>query len=117
MKKTTAAHFALFKKEVQFWIDKWGLHQWETLFKHEPFNDDRAGIGHNLCGRSATFFLSMEWGDVTPPTDAAIKATAKHEAIELLLAEVYTMAKSRFVTDDELLAAHHALVRRLEKWL
>lgn len=117
-KPTSPRHFEVFKKEVLLWLDKWGLNQWEVAFSHEPFNDDRAGIGYNLCGRTATFFLSTEWsGVVIPPSNATIKGSAKHEAIELLLAESYAIGKARYSTEDEHLAAHHALVRRLEKLL
>ena len=118
MKPTTAKHFEVFQKEVLYWINKWGLHQWEIAFTHEPFDDNRAGIGFDVGGRIATFFLSTEWsGEVIPPTNANVKDSAKHEAFELLLAEVYATARARFVTADEHTAAHHALVRRLEKLL
>lgn len=116
MKKTTPRHFEVFKEEVLFWINKFGLHQWEIHFSHEPFNDELAGIGHNLVGGSATFFLSTEWkGKIIPVTNAEIRRTAKHEAIELLLADYYTLARNRFAREDEITAVHHAHVRRLEK--
>ena len=119
MKPTTAKHFEVFQKEVLYWINKWGLHQWEIAFTHKLLDGNiRASISYNQSGRVCTLFLNSEWDcDIRPPTNAEMKVSAKHEAIELLLADVHAIGKSRWVTEDELVAAHHALVRRLEKLL
>jgi len=114
-KLTTARHFELFKKEVQFWIDKWGLHEWEARFLHDSRENDLAALSFNVCGRVATFILATEW-DV-PVTNFQVKVCGKHEAIELLLAEYHGISRARFSTEDEFLASHHALIRRLEKLL
>lgn len=115
-KLTTARHVDVFKKEVLFWIEKWGLHEWEPRFSHEECENDLAALRFNICGRVATFILATEWKR-TAINNYQIKVCAKHEAIELLLAESHGIAIARYVTEDEFLSAHHALVRRLEKLL
>lgn len=116
--KTTTKHFEVFKTEVLSWVKKFGLTEWEISFLHKILDHERAALSFNICGRTATFMLTSQWTDtVEPLNNAAIKAIAKHEAIELLLGGVHGIAISRYATEDEFLAAHHALVRRLEKLL
>lgn len=116
-KLTSPAHFALFQKEVLTWIDKVGLYEWEVVFLLDHLNDQSA-VRYNLLGRTATFIFPLFWTDAIVKLNiSTVKACAKHEVIELLLAEVFSIASARYVSEEELGAAHHALVRRLEKLL
>ena len=116
-KPTTARHIELFQKEVLFWVDKIGLPEWEIVFVHGPL-DAQSSIRYNLLGRTATFTFPLYWTDAIVPLNiATIKACAKHEVIELMLAEVFSIAAARYVSEEGLGAAAHALVRRLEKLL
>lgn len=114
-KPTTAKHLAAFKKEALFWIDKWGLIDWEFAFIRGELVNIRAQVSHNMLGKCVTFYLTKTWTcPVTPLTMKAIRVCAKHEVIELLIADLTTLALARFVTEDELEHVRHTLVRRLE---
>jgi hypothetical protein len=71
--------------------------------------------GANLVGRCATFFLGTYWDE--EPAPERVRNTARHETLELLIAPLECLGRTRFLHDGELWAEAHALIRRLEKIL
>jgi len=94
-----------------------GLLEWELRFFHEDLDTNLACLLTNLYGRVARVSFTSVWKDDMELDGVQIIMSAKHEAIELLIAEWSTIGRSRYSTKDEFGAAEHALVRRLEKLL
>ena len=113
--RTTQAHFRIFREEVLRLMEAWGLHDWKAYFAHKELEDARGQCGANLVGRCATFFLGTYWDE--EPTPERVRNTARHETLELLIAPLECLGRTRFLHDGELRAEAHALIRRLEKIL
>ncbi len=113
--KVTKTQFNLFCSEFKRYVEKFGLLEWELRFFLEDIGKVLSQILPDHLGRICKVSFTENWVDLLPLTDAQIKETAKHEAIELLIADPYTMAVCRFVTDSEIETVMHTLVRRLEK--
>ena len=62
----------------------------------------------------ATIFLNTDWDDaVRPLNKTELAETAKHEVIHILLARLFNIGSSRYITDDEINQAEHELVQKL----
>lgn len=93
-----------------------GLMEWRLDFLHEECAGDfLAEICTSRCNRTVGIYFTTQ--TYRPLTDKFIIETAKHEAIELMVDDAFTLAQSPFKTRDELVSARHTLVRRLEKLL
>ncbi len=114
MAKVTQKQFKLFCDEFQKYVNKFGLQEWELRFFLEDM-ESLASIHTDYLGRICKVALTKEWNDSLPLTNAQIKECAKHEAIELLTDDMGTIAHARYTMLEELQAARHTLVRRLEK--
>lgn len=112
--RTTKADFALFCKECQRWIDKFGLKQWDVIFDHEPDNEDFCGscvADHNAHFAYITLgYLSDD--DPRPKTEL-IKTTALHEVLELLIQEYRRLMLDREYTSGEEERLRHCLIQTL----
>ena len=117
MIKTTKKQFKLFCDEFKRQVERMGLMEWELRFFHEAMGTNLGGLLTDHLGRVARVSFTWVWDDDMEISDEQIKMVAKHEAIELLIAELVTMAVCRYVTESEVDAVRHALVRRLEKLL
>ena len=117
--KTSKKHFELFKSEFLYWIDIWKLDEWKIYFIHEQLPDSYACISKNVTAMNVRVSFCTKWFDegVRSLTADAIKETAKHEAIHLLLGRLSAYGSSRIVSSDELTESEEALVRKLQKLL
>ena len=116
--KTTKRHFKLFCDEFRRQCQKLGLQEWRLDFVHEDCGDSYSSMNPGYLDRVVTVCLHTEWSEtITMLSDDEIRKTALHEVIELLVIDLWILAKARFATDDEIHAARHTLVRRLEKVL
>ena len=116
--KTTKRHFKLFCDEVTRHCNRLGLQEWRLDFVHEDSGSAYATLNPEYLDRCVTICLHTEWDEtITPLSDGAIMATALHEAIELLVIDLWVLALAKWVTRDEIETARHTLVRRLEKLL
>lgn len=113
--KTTKRHFAIFKKEVLKWANKFGLIGWELYFEHpKDIPDARADVHWDISGRVATIRLSQDWGH-DRPYDIMIRKCAFHETMELFLCRLGKLARARYLIDDnEILEEEHNIIRTLE---
>lgn len=84
--KTTPEHFKIFKKHCQEWIVKLGLVGWRTEYYHENIDGARARCTWNYEYHITTITLSTT--TYIKPTKDGIKFSAKHEVLELLLADI-----------------------------
>jgi hypothetical protein len=113
--KTTRKDFEAFKAEFLRWQKRLGLLDWRTCFAHDDVQGAYAEIVANKEGRVSTVFFTTKVDD---KNGAKIGynpvAAGRHEALELLLAEMKQIARARNFTEDGLDAASHAVIRRLE---
>ena len=121
---TSKKDFEYYCKRVRYWIDQFGLFEFEIDFVHrflgdEPgfLNDYTAGIRLSAAGRCATFYLNKDWG-LDKISNLALNRVAIHEVGHLLLCEYYHQATNRFgVTVSGLEVTEHAIIRRLENFI
>ena len=116
--KLTDKHLRIFDRAVRRWVKRLKLDDWEFhVAMGGVHKSNRAELEYDVLGAVATFSLTDEWNDeVTGPTKAEVESCAKHEALHLLCAELEVLARSRYVTKDEVDRASEHLVRKLE-WL
>lgn len=116
--ETTKENFNFFIEECKYWIEKFGLKEWEFRFKHEDhktLKDSCAWYEYNWQGRLASIGLSVSW-DNTEPTDYQVSKSAFHEICEMLLADLETIARSDICPSqkEELITCKHSVIRRIE---
>lgn len=109
----TTAQFELFREEVRYWIERFGLKQWQLFIAHEELDDagSLARVTWKRDQMQAKIMLNKVLDN--KEQDANIARAGFHEVVELLLAEVSdqimeTLAYSR--AD----AMTHQLIRTLE---
>ena len=111
--KTTKKHFKLFKEIAEFWVERLGLKDYDIDYEHVKFSDNSlADCSWNIVERWAKIRLSTKWGE-TKPTKHEICATAIHEVLELLMAEIFTIAQQRYIAYDQLEISRHSVIQRL----
>lgn len=110
--KTTEKDFLAFKEEFLRWVDVYGLKDWEVKFVHgdtEITNDAEAMVSPE--NRQALVGLAKEI------TREDVRFLAFHEATELFLGKLRTLASDRFTTQEAVGEEIHRLIRVLEKVL
>ncbi len=111
--KTTKKHFAIFKKECEYWLDYFGIKDYDVSFKHVLINPDScAETSWNIVGRVATITLNINWTN-SSLTDLDLKRTAFHEVCELLLGDM-THYLSAYYSVSFMEMNTHILITRLE---
>lgn len=107
--KTTKKDYERFQAEFERWRKRLGLTDWEISFYHDRLLEGRAAeIRTNLEAGFCEVYLALEH----PPYP--VDRNARHEAFELLLDEFDTLARYRYIRPDELDAARHRIIHRLE---
>ncbi len=115
--KTTKKDFKLFEKECLYWIDIFGLIDYEVAIDHKDYLERvRSCCFIDVVGRCSTIALSEDWED-NKITKKEIKRVAFYGALELLIVELFHYSRERFVTRDQIEAASHRIIRVLEKLL
>lgn len=115
-KTSTIRFYPLFEQEAKYWIDYFGLKQWEVIFTNLEDRENRATIGWKVVGRIAKINLATDWEEgteiVTPET---VKKAAFHEICELLLSRLGMMAEGRICNNkDNTTEETHAIIRTIE---
>ncbi len=110
--EATGEHFDTFKKEVEYWIQYFGMIDWELHIENTE-EEDALGtcygsIEHKLAGIN----LSSVWDE--EPTEIRIKQIAFHEVTELFLYPLRMIMYERIVTEKEIENAIHTVIRTLE---
>lgn len=109
--KTTKKDFAEFKKEAEYWIEYFGLKNWQVTFSHKIMNDARADCVVDMSGRICVLGLAIPFQNI--PIQYEIKKCAFHEVCEILLCPLDNYAKfgygSQLVEEKT-----HDIIRRLE---
>lgn len=118
VKKTTDNHLAIFRREVEKWIAIFGLLDWEVHFIRDDIGDKRAQLRTNTYNRNCVFVLCSEWTDaICPLNSAQIRYIARHEVLELLLADLDYAATCRYVQPEEIETARHVVIGYLMNYI
>ncbi len=114
-RRTTRAQFATFRREFLAWQKRLGLLDWKVYFKHEDLEDSfaviRASDSHVAVVIMASHLSGEDFGDFRP------RSSARHEALHLLLADMASEGRHRYVRSDDFVRTEEAVVLRLEKVL
>ena len=116
--KITKKHFELYKQEVMFWIEYYGLHGFEVHFFHDGDNmrpGDMASVYYDIVARYTNFKLNKTWE--LEVNNHEIKKCAFHETTELFLARMVVIGNTLYCSSDEIGEAAHAVIRTLENRL
>lgn len=113
MTKTTREQFELFETEALFWLDRFGLTEWETFIVHEDCQDSGtlADCGWRITGRQARIRFNLKI--IKSTSWEHIARAAFHEVCELMLSDTTDMlwrGHSEAVVERET----HRIIRRLE---
>ena len=112
--KTTKAQFEQFKKSFLYWQEKLGLQRWQAYFIHEKIGEHAfADVCVDFSGTVATVRLNTS---IRTKLTLDAVLSGKHEAIELLLYSLQSMARTSW-SKTEVDEKTHEIVRVLEKVL
>jgi len=108
--KTKKKDFDEFVKEAEYWIDYFGLLDWEFHFYHISTNG-RAHYWADIQGRLASIELNTEWTFI--PTLKDLQLSAFHEVCEIMIVPLSGMTSN--VYDRNFVEGKtHTIIRRLE---
>jgi len=112
--QTTESDFDVFCRECTAWADKLNLRNWYIDYQHNDDDPDcRAFCQTSPQNRMARITLTQSW-DIAPHPNA-IKQTAFHEIVEILLAMMMTFAMTPATHSDDIVASErHSIIRTLE---
>lgn len=116
--KTTAKHFATFKKECEKWIKNFGLQEWEVIITHKSLIDQRwAECNAYYASKNAELSLNTEWEESRPLNEYYLKYNAIHEVIELLLSDYTCLVASRYIAESEVDNKRHEVIQRIINYI
>ena len=108
---TTPEDFDRFKAEVGRMLDVLGLMDWSVVVTHAHIDRPvSAEFAFNHAGRIARITLNT----TTMREGFDPVRSARHEVFELLLTPIVHLAESRTVLPEDIEAATHGIIRRLE---
>ena len=102
-----------FVAEVKYWVNKFGLTEWELRFELQEDNENEAFLIHDVETGDATFVLSNQW-ELKNFSEKAIRLAAFHEVQELILVPLREMAEDRNFNDKDYTKETHRIIRRFE---
>jgi hypothetical protein len=83
MVKITPKHFSTFKQEVLFWVDYFGLKDWDISLQNKDIEENRANCCCNITAHRCVISLNVEYDEEL--NDFQLRKSAFHEVCELLL--------------------------------
>ena len=113
---TTQAHFELFKKECQYWIDYFGLLEYRDAYYHIDCGQlAQCDVHSDRTAMVCSLTLGKKWRNDTI-TNLLIMQSAFHEVCELLTWEIGDVVCDKTSLKNER-SIFHKLIRRLENTL
>ena len=107
--ETSASDFKFFCDAVLYWMERFGVTDWDVTFAHIRCKGIYAKVTYDVAGRQCEFVLDKKWPE--QPTPWHLDRTALHEVKELELAKIRESTKSQ--RDEEA----HVIIRRWENYL
>lgn len=112
--KTTAKHFADFKRYHAEYMRRYGLLQWRVEYEHKHLESSYATSDFNFTGKCMCVALATKWVMERPLNSRELRRLAKHEVNHALLHGLYWHARARFIQVDTLDEAEEGIVRVLD---
>lgn len=117
--KTTKHDFAVFKKEAEKWIKRFGLTDWKIKIEHRDTEDQSIApslawfaADAEACIASAN--LSLDWGKKDGITENELRRCALHEILHIVFSWLSIYAASRYVPKDCFELEEHKVIRKFE---
>ena len=111
MHKLSKKHFDIFVKSCKYWVNYFGLSDWEWNYFFESDKDnDRASVHYQYDPQIAAVYLYNEW--VSEPTPYQLKLSGFHEVVHVLLAPISELGEKYF-TDAMTSKRNHIVTNRL----
>lgn len=103
-----------FDQQMAYWQQRLNLSDWRVERGPGPAKSAMASVVTNYGARLAAY-RTGDWG--MPATSETIAATACHESLHILLAELLALKSSSTAEPELLESAEHRVVNTLEKLL
>lgn len=114
----TDVDFTIYQDEVNYWLDIFGLTEWDVDFEWDSENHICGACAYDSVAQTATFYLASHYQLPTHrDLEQDIRTTAKHEVLELLLAPINLISRGRNFDPDQLESEVHKIINRLLKIL
>jgi len=115
MGKITDKQFKVFESEANKWVEYLQLKDYHLMITKEDLEDDDvcATCTVNIDNANAHIRIQDKIAEDEYCTDKAIRQVAKHEVLELLLAEVWQIGQKRWANIEEFDRAKHRVISRL----
>ncbi len=105
--------FAVFQKDILYWVRRFGLLDWWVLFGW--INREDGVIAQTECNViNRTVLFSLNRSTAYHLSRQKLRRTAFHEALELLHAQLEAAANTRHIGPTEIREQVHALIRTWE---
>lgn len=116
--KVTKRQFEIFEREIKKWINLFGLNDWEIYIEQDDLEEDvEATCQWDKDNRLCYMKFAKAWdNDSVKLTPKEIRATAFHEVLHLLFADIHDMAHGRYVVASDIDAAIHAIIKNLQNF-
>ena len=112
--KLTSKDFEYFKDRCHFWIERFGMIDWQVHYEMGDIEDNRGRCLAHYKGRVATIALTDNLDCRRKELHENLDRTAFHEVMELFLSPLECCARSRIWDDDIYDRENHAIIRTLE---
>jgi len=112
----TEQDYENFKDEFRYWTQRYSLNNWEFHFFFEDDSEEnpsRARLMTDHDARICLVTLCKVW-EGEEPTEIAIRQSAYHEVVELLLSNMNLLIRQRSVLEREVEEQVHVVIRTLE---
>lgn len=115
--KITKKQFQFFIKECEYWLQKLKIDDVRvSYYFEEPKMDGDASCTQSYQHKIAEIMLHPNlYPHDNETIQQMIKRLAKHEVMHILIGEMLILSLSRFGDEEEIRAANHRIVRKLEK--
>lgn len=113
-------HFQWFREEAEALLERLGITDWSVEWVLDECEDgNHAECRVNRAARRCILALSTVW--YSEPTEDAVRESARHEVLELLLDDMEQIFWLESLSEDDkhhaISRARHAIIHRLEKLL
>jgi hypothetical protein len=106
---TTKKDFIFFKREINHWLQYFGLIDFDVRILHLKERDFLlGGLSYNVMNRTANITLNTSWIE-TKPDKYELAKTAFHEVVELLLSQLRNYSES-YISEDEVNREIHKII-------
>jgi len=116
MAKTTKKDFELFRREVERWLEIYGLKGWSVEILHKTYvENSSASLFYRVGARDAEYYLSKDFGK--DKTELGVRLAAFHEVTHHLLGKLIHVAVERSHDEDMINAEEHEVIKTLQNTL